>query len=245
MIKYIFILASICQSLRVPFYVNPVGLGTTTNFAILSKAGISSISSTITGDIGVSPIAATAMTGLSLSLDSSGCFSKSSQIVGKAYASNYQVPSPSYMTTAIYDLTSAYNEAAGRSVSSEFHLNVKAGLISGEIFESGVYEWGTNVNFSSDISIKGNKTDVFIFKISGALIVGSGAKIIIIGKNGSEPLASNIIWQISKYVSAGTTSHTEGTFLVATHAVFKTGSSLNGRVLSQTAVTLDHSIITK
>jgi hypothetical protein len=245
MFKYVLTLISICESLRVPFYINPVDLGSTSNFSILSKAGISSITSTITGDIGVSPIASTAMTGFSLILDSSGCFSKSSQLTGNAYASNYEVPSPSYMTTAINDLTTVYNEAAGRLVSSGFHLNIKAGLISGETFESGVYEWGSNVDFSSDIYIKGNNTDVFIFKISGALIVGSGSKIIIIGKDGSKPLASNIIWQISKYISAGTTSHLEGTFLVATHASFKTGSSLNGRVLSQTAVTLDHATIVK
>eukprot|EP00527_Entomoneis_sp_CCMP2396_P000263 CAMPEP_0198140588 /NCGR_PEP_ID=MMETSP1443-20131203/3740_1 /TAXON_ID=186043 /ORGANISM="Entomoneis sp., Strain CCMP2396" /LENGTH=66 /DNA_ID=CAMNT_0043803069 /DNA_START=59 /DNA_END=256 /DNA_ORIENTATION=+ len=41
---------------------DPVNLGTAGDFAILAAAGISTINSTITGDIGVSPIAATAMT---------------------------------------------------------------------------------------------------------------------------------------------------------------------------------------
>jgi hypothetical protein len=37
----------------------------------------------------------------------------------------------------------------------------------------------------------------------------------------------------------------EGVLLVKNHAVFMTGSSLNGRVLAQTAVTLDSSTITQ
>ena len=46
-------------------------------------------------------------------------------------------------------------------------------------------------------------------------------------------------------VDAETTSHLEGLFLVKTHAAFKTGSSLNGRILAQTACTLDTATITK
>ena len=46
------------------------------------------------------------------------------------------------------------------------------------------------------------------------------------------------------YIDAGTTSHLEGVLLVKTKAVFKTGSSLNGRILSQTACTLDKATIT-
>jgi hypothetical protein len=50
-------------------------------FVILAKAGISTVpSSVITGDIGVSPIAATAMTGFSLIADASNTFSTSTQV---------------------------------------------------------------------------------------------------------------------------------------------------------------------
>src|SRR3989339_1670007 len=48
----------------------PVNLGTAGNFVILTKSGISTVpSSAITGDIGVSPIDQTAITGFSLILD--------------------------------------------------------------------------------------------------------------------------------------------------------------------------------
>jgi hypothetical protein len=58
---------------------------------ILTKTGVSTVpDSVITGDIGVSPIAATAMTGFGLIMDSGGEFSTSSQLhgTGKAFPSD-------------------------------------------------------------------------------------------------------------------------------------------------------------
>jgi hypothetical protein len=43
----------------------------------------------ITGDIGVSPIAYTAMTGFSLVLDPSGKFATSTQVTGDAYGKEH------------------------------------------------------------------------------------------------------------------------------------------------------------
>jgi hypothetical protein len=51
--------------------------------------------------------------------------------------------------------------------------------------------------------------------------------------------ASNVMWRITGFLEAGTTARLTGSFHVKTHAVFKTGSSLHGRVLAQTAITLD------
>ena len=219
-----------------------VPLGTAKGFVILTKAGISSVpSSTIKGNIGVSPIASTAMTGFGLTVDPSNAFSVSPQVIGRVYAANYAIPTPSDMTTAIGDMETAYTDAAGRTPSSASFINVGAGLISGTTFKPGVYKWGSDVMFSSDIYIKGSSEDIFIFQSSGNVIVGSGAKIILVddGNGIGVPKASNIVWQVAGYVDAGTTSHLEGIFLVKTHAVFKTGSSLNGRILAQTACTLD------
>ena len=217
---------------------SPVLLGSAGNFVILTKSGISTTGSDITGDIGVSPIAANAMTGFSLIADSSGTYSKSAQITGNAYASDYVSPTPSMMTTAISDMQTAYTDAAGRSISDGANSNIKAGVIAGETFRAGVYNWGSDVYFSSDIYLEGNATDLFIFQSTGNVIAASGAKVMLVGAN-----ASNIVWQVAGHLDAGTTSHLEGTFLVATHAVFKTGSSLNGRILAQTAATLDSATI--
>ena len=69
-----------------------VFLGTSGNYAILSKAGISTVppSNDIMGDIAVSPIAATSMTGFSLTLDSTTRkFATSTQVTSKAYGASY------------------------------------------------------------------------------------------------------------------------------------------------------------
>jgi hypothetical protein len=64
--------------------------------------------------VAVSPIASTALTGFTLTLDGTGTFSTSTQVTGKVYAASYASPTPSTLTTAISDLVTAYNDASGR-----------------------------------------------------------------------------------------------------------------------------------
>mmetsp|Transcript_24601 Transcript_24601/g.61128 ORF Transcript_24601/g.61128 Transcript_24601/m.61128 type:complete len:249 (+) Transcript_24601:121-867(+) len=225
--------------------VDAVDLGSAAKFAVLSKAGISTVPpSAITGDIGVSPISAAAITGFSLVKHSDETYSEAWQVTGKVYASDYTSPTPSEMTTAISDMETAYTNAAGRTTSTETdeqkYADVKAGLIGGTTFTPGVYTWGTDILFDTDFTISGGLTDVFIFQTTGNVKAGSGAKIILLGG----ALAKNIVWQVAGFVDAGTTSHLEGIFLVKTFASFKTGSTLNGQVFAQTAVTLDSTTIT-
>ena len=61
----------------------------------------------IVGDIGVSPAAASFITGFGLIADSTNTFSTSSLVIGKVYAANYSAPTPTYMTTAIGDMQTA------------------------------------------------------------------------------------------------------------------------------------------
>src|SRR4051812_28825816 len=75
-----------------------VNLGTSGNFVILAKTGISNTGATsIVGDIGVSPNNATSITGFGLVADASGKFSTSSLVTGKVYAANYTAPTPAEM----------------------------------------------------------------------------------------------------------------------------------------------------
>jgi hypothetical protein len=228
---------------------DPVLLGLAGEFAILAKAGISTIpASAITGNIGVSPVAATGMTGFNLIADSSNTYSTSTQIAkGQAYASDHASPTPAMMTAAILDMQTAYSDAKSRPLSDGANIDIKAGLISGTTFTAGVYNWGTDINFASDIYLKGNKTSSFILQTTNSVVAGSGAKVILVADEpgGSVPDPANIVWQVAGFVDAGTTSHLEGVFLVKTRAVFKTGSSLNGRILAQTACTLDEATVTQ
>jgi len=215
----------------------PIDLGTAGNYVILSKTGISSVpNSIVTGNIGVSPIDSTAITGFSLTVDATNEFATSSQITGKVYASDYTSPTPSTLTTAISNMETAYTDAAGRAVDyTELHV----GDLSGQTLTAGVYNWGTSVVINSDVTIKGGANDVFIFQIAGGITQASGTKIILQG--GVQ--AKNIFWQTAQTVSIGTNAHLEGIVLSKTNITLGTNASINGRLLAQTAVTLDKSTV--
>jgi hypothetical protein len=57
--------------------------------------------------------------------------------------------------------------------------------------------------------------------------------------------AKNIFWQVSDAVALNTGSHFEGIILASTNVAVLTNASMNGRLLAQTAVTLDANAITK
>ena len=218
-----------------PASVNPasVNLGTAGNYVLLSKAGISTTGTTkITGDIGVSPIAATAITGFGLVLDKSGAFSRSTLVVGKVYAANYGVPTPGVLTTAVKDMQTAYTDAAGRAAKV---TGLGAGTIGGLTLAPGVYKWSTNVTIPTNLTLSGGKNDVWIFQISGNLSISSAKQIILAG--GAQ--AKNVIWQVAGATTLGTTSTFNGTILCKTNIALRTGAVLNGRAMAQTAITLD------
>ena len=57
--------------------------------------------------------------------------------------------------------------------------------------------------------------------------------------------AKNIFWQVAGAVTLGTTSHFEGNILGKTGINLKTGATINGRLLAQTAVTLQMNTVTQ
>jgi len=222
------------QTARAAASPAPVDLGTAGHFAILTKTGITNVPiSNITGDMGVSPIAAASITGFSLIADSTNTFSTSSQVTGKIYAANYAAPTPANLTTSIANMETAYTDAAGRAPD---YTGLFAGNLSGRTLPPGVYKWSTGVMVTSNVTLYGPSTAVWIFQISGDLTLGSGAKVLLSG--GAQ--AANVFWQVGggTGVEIGTTAHVEGTILAKKAIHLRTGASLNGRALAQTAVTL-------
>jgi hypothetical protein len=211
----------------------PVSLGTAANFTILSKAGITTTGTTsIVGDLGVSPIAATAITGFGLIMDPTNQFSRSSLVTGKVYAADYAVPTPANLTAAVSDMQIAYTDAAGRTLPTATELG--AGNIGGLTIAPGLYKWGTGVIIPTNVTLNGGPNDVWIFQVAGTLDISSGKKIILMG--GAQ--AKNIFWVVAGAVSLGTTSVFNGNILAQTNIAMNTGATLNGRALAQTAVTL-------
>lgn len=217
----------------------PVDLGTAGNYAILAKSGISTVPpSAVTGDLGVSPIDSTAITGFSLLLDGSNQFSTSSQVTGKIYAADYSPPTPADLTTAVRDMETAYTDAAGRAADV---TELGAGNIGGLTLVPNVYKWGTGVTIPTNVTLSGGRNDVWIFQIAEGLTQASATRINLSGG----ALPGNIFWQVFGPVDIGTTAHFEGVLLSQTSIAMRTGASINGRLLAQTAVTLDAGTITQ
>ena len=214
-----------------------VDLGGAGAFAILAKSAISSVpKSTITGDLGLSPAAATFITGFSLTADATNVFSTSSQVTGKVYAASYAVPTPSNLTTAVHDMERAFVDAAGRAPDV---TELGAGSIGGMTLAPGVYKWGTGLLIATDVTLAGDANAVWIFEIAQSLTMSSGARVSLSG--GARP--KNVFWQVGSLADIGTTAHLEGVVLTQTAITLRTGASVNGRLLSQTAVTLDSNTI--
>ena len=192
----------------------------------------------VTGDLGVSPMAATYITGFSLIADATNVFSTSTQVTGKVYAADYAVPTPSNLTTAIGDMELAFTDAAGRAPDV---TELGAGNIGGMTLAPGVYKWGTGLLIPTDVTLTGSATDVWIFQIAQNLTVSSAVTVLLTGG----ALAKNVFWQVAGSVDLGTTAHFEGIVLCQTTITLHTGASITGRLLAQTAVTLDASTVTQ
>jgi len=211
-----------------------VNLGVAGNFVVLSKSGITDVyKSTITGDIGTSPI-----TGAAIGVTCA-------EVTGTIYSVDAAGPLPcrvtnaTKLTTAVGDMQTAYTDAAGRS--NPNFLNLGAGNIGGKTLTPGLYKWGTAVTIPTNVTISGSSTDVWIFQIAQTLTMSSAVKITLSG--GAQ--AKNIFWQVAGAVTLGTTSHFEGIILGKTGINLQTGGSINGRTLAQTAVTLQMNTVTQ
>lgn len=216
-----------------------INLLSASNFAILSKAGISTTGPTsVTGDIGVSPAAATSLTGFSLTLPSGSAFATSPQVSGKVYAPGYAAPTPTNITTSVSDMQTAYTDGAGRTNPTATELGT--GNIGGLVLAPGLYKWSTGVTIPTDVTLSGSTNDVWIFQIAQTLTVSSGVTVHLAG--GAQ--ASNVFWVVAGQTTIGTTAAFSGTILDQTGIVLNTGATLRGQALAQTAVTLDSNAVT-
>jgi hypothetical protein len=211
----------------------PINLGTAGHYVILSKAGISGIGATAIGDLGVSPAAATYITGFSLIADSSNTFSTSAQLTGRAYAASYVTPTPTNLTTAVSDMELASIQAAARTPDM---TELGAGTIGGLVLAPGVYRWSSGLSIPTTVTLHGTASSVWIFQIAQDLTLSGNAKIILTGG----ALARNVFWQVSGGpVTLGAMAHLEGVVLTGTSVTLAAGASINGRLLAQTAVSID------
>jgi hypothetical protein len=197
----------------------PVALGSAATFGVLAATTVTSAGvTTINGDLGVSP--GTTVAG---SLTVTGTLH-----LGDPTAAQAQL-----------DLTTAYNDAAGRTVGAV----TVAGNLGGQTLTPGLYKSTSSLEISSgDLTLdaQGDANAVWVFQMVSSFTTTSGRQVILSG--GAK--AANIFWQVGSSATLGTTSVSKGNILALTSITLLTGATLDGRALARNgAVALDGNTI--
>lgn len=222
----------------------PVNLLSAANFVILSKTGITNVPvSNITGNIGASPITATAMDNITCTEITGTIYGSDAAYTGSGDISCFKGAAAdiTLVANAVLDMGTAYNDAKGRL--SPDHTELHAGDISGKTLVPGLYKWGTNVLINTDVTLASDANDVWIFQIAGDVIQAADTSVILSGG----AVAKNIFWQVEggTGVALDTNASFTGIVLAEKGITVNTGTAVNGRLFSQTAVTLNMNTITQ
>jgi hypothetical protein len=217
-----------------------VPLGTASNYVILAKTGVSTVpSSVVTGNIGLSPAARNFLTGWSLISEPTDTSFSSTQVAapGKLYAADNVGGTTSVdLTTAVGDMQTAYTAAAGKAGGA----CPGVGIMSGLTIAPGVYTCANGVTIPTSITLSGTATDVWVFQFAQGLTQAAATQVILAGG----ALPKNVFWQVAGAVDIGTTALMQGVILSQTSINLQAGAKVNGRLLAQSAVTLNQNKIT-
>jgi hypothetical protein len=217
-----------------------VQLGTATPFAVLGATAVTDIpTSSITGDVGLSPASGSTYTGLT-----------QAEVTGTIYETVAGGPpgaiaDPSLLTDAQNDLTTAYNAAAAQPPITTFTANDNQ--LGGQTLTAGVYAFGAastaNITAASPLVLngQGDPNSVFVFQASSSLVTATSSVVEL--ENGA--LACNVFWQVGSSATLGGSSTFVGTIMAADSDTLGAGATVQGRVLAETGdVTLDADTIT-
>jgi len=200
----------------------PVGLGTASSFAVLAGTTVTNTGpSMISGDLGVSP--GTAVTGFPPGQVTNGTIHAADAVALQAQS----------------DLTTAYNDAAGRTPADAVSSD-----LGGQTLAPGVYNAAGPMGLTGTVTLdgQGNPNAVFIFQAGSTLITASSSTVALI--NGAS--ACNVFWQVGSSATLGTDTTFVGSILALTSASVQTGTTVAGRVLARNGqVSLDTNTITR
>ena len=206
-----------------------VPLGTAGDFAILAGSAVSNTgtSTHIYGDVGSFPTST--INGLLAGNVTGILYTSADPIVG----------------VAKNDLTTAFNDAQGRSLNA---ISLP-GQLGGLTLVPGLYVnstssgiSGTGPNAILTLDAGGNPNAVWIFKMGSTLITDPGTSIVLAG--GAQ--WKNVYWSVGTSATLGTNSIFYGNILADQAITLTTGAVLHGRALTRiAAVTLDSNTVDK
>lgn len=212
----------VCSFTTGQAFLESIDLGSADEYGVLAGSTVTNTDLTIVnGDLGVSP--GTAVTGFPPGV-----------VNGSIHAGDAAA------AQAKLDLTTAYDDAAGRTTAP---ITI-SGNIGGQTLAPGLYKSATSLEITSgDLTLdaQGDGNAVWIFQIASTLTTTSGRHVILSG--GAR--AGNIYWQVGSSATLGTNSVFKGNILADQSITLTTGATLDGRALTRiAAVTLDASTIT-
>jgi hypothetical protein len=198
----------------------PVGLGTAGSFAVLGGSAVTNTGpSTINGNLGVDP--GTSITGF-----------PPGTVNGATHSAD------AVALQAKTDLTTAYNDAAGRIPAATV-----SGDLGGSTLTPGVYKSASSLGLTGTLTLnaQGNPAAVFIFQAGSTLTTASASDVSLI--NGAR--ACNVYWQIGSSATLGTASTFVGNILAYTSISLNNDVTVSGRALARNgAVTMIDDTIT-
>lgn len=194
-------------------------LGSDVNFAVLAASAITNTgSSTINGDVGLSPNGSSSVTG----------FPPGTINGGTHYADAVAV-------TAKNDLVTLYNDIANQTPFVD-----KTGVdLGGQNLGPGTYHFSSSAQLTGPLTLSGFGT--YLFQIGSTLTTASASRVVL--TNGAQ--ACGVFWQVTSSATFGTTTSFQGTVVALQSITMNTGATLIGRALARNAaVTLDTNTIT-
>jgi len=209
-------------------------LGTAASFSVLGETNITNVPTSVIGrDVGLSPATGANYSGIT-----------QAQVGGTIYAVDAFGPSgsvnnPALLTTAINSMMAVWSTGGSTGIDQPCTTDYSG---TGVKDLTTVSPLGPGVYCADAFIITGNLTlsgsGVWIFKSAATLTTAASSTV-----TGGDPC--NIWWRLVSAGSIiGSNSTLEGNILSGTSIAMQTGATLNGRALSQAAVTLDHNTIT-
>lgn len=214
--------------------VQKINLGIVESFAILAYTSISSTpTSSITGKVGLKP-GIRSLINLDSKTEVSGGHTE-------IYAGD-DVGDPSdYLNFARANLIAAYKDASSRPADKD-KIEAYAGNPGDKVLPAGIYQWSNGVTISSDVTLDGTSTDVYIFQITGDMDIAANVRVNLSGG----VRAKNIFWQVSGKVTLGSGSVVPGNIMSQLTLEMKNLAQLNGRALVKNGkILLSQNTITK